>query len=40
MREGKSEGALCVFEGSGLNWGFPKIRGTLFWGPDNKDPTS
>ena len=20
-------------------WKFPKIRGTLFWGPDNKDPT-
>ena len=20
-------------------WDFPKIRGTLFWGPDNKDPT-
>ena len=20
-------------------WGFPKIRGTLFWGPHNKDPT-
>ena len=20
-------------------WEFPKIRGTLFWGPDNKDPT-
>ena len=19
--------------------GFPKIRGTLFWGPYNKDPT-
>ena len=18
-------------------WEFPKIRGTLFWGPDNKD---
>ena len=21
-------------------WGFPKIRGTLFWGPYNKDPTT
>ena len=21
------------------NWEFPKIRGTLFWGPYNKDPT-
>ena len=20
-------------------WEFPKIRGTLFWGPCNKDPT-
>ena len=20
-------------------WDFPKIRGTLFWGPYNKDPT-
>ena len=20
-------------------WEFPKIGGTLFWGPDNKDPT-
>ena len=20
-------------------WGFPKIGGTLFWGPYNKDPT-
>ena len=22
-----------------LVWDFPKITGTLFWGPDNKDPT-
>ena len=22
-----------------LIWEFPKIRGTLFWGPYNKDPT-
>ena len=21
-------------------WGFPKIRGTLCWGPYNKDPTT
>ena len=35
------------FRGSGLltaqrdsiMWGFPKTRGTLFWGPYNKDPT-
>ena len=20
-------------------WEFPKMRGTLLWGPDNKDPT-
>ena len=20
-------------------WEFPKVRGTLFWGPYNKDPT-
>ena len=20
-------------------WEFPKLQGTLFWGPDNKDPT-
>ena len=20
-------------------WEFPKIRGTIFWGPYNKDPT-
>ena len=23
----------------GCKWEFPKIRGTLFWGPYNKDPT-
>ena len=23
----------------GTAWEFPKIRGTLFWGPYNKDPT-
>ena len=22
-----------------LIWDFPKTRGTLFWGPYNKDPT-
>ena len=22
-----------------LVWEFPKIRGTVFWGPYNKDPT-
>ena len=24
----------------GKRWEFPKIRGTLFWGPYNKDPTT
>ena len=23
----------------GTFWDFPKLRGTLFWGPYNKDPT-
>ena len=22
-----------------LMWEFPKIRGTVFWDPENKDPT-
>ena len=22
-----------------ITWEFPKIRGTLFWGPYNRDPT-
>ena len=26
-------------QGFGI-WEFPKIRGTLFWGPYNKDPTT
>ena len=25
--------------GSSSMWEFPKIRGTLFWGPYDKDPT-
>ena len=25
--------------GTGCKWEFPKIKGTLFWGPYNKDPT-
>ena len=25
--------------GLGFVWEFPKSRGTLFWGPYNKDPT-
>ena len=24
---------------NGGKWEFPKLRGTLFWGPYNKDPT-
>ena len=24
---------------AGITWEFPKNRGTLFWGPDIKDPT-
>ena len=24
---------------AGFIWEFPKIRGTLFWGPYTKDPT-
>ena len=31
---------LHVSKSSGCaTWEFPKIRGTLFWGPYNKDPT-
>ena len=25
--------------GAKSKWGFPKIRGTLIWGPYNQDPT-
>ena len=41
-------GFLCAFhcKASAINallsflcWGFPKIRGTLFWGPYHEDPT-
>ena len=35
-------GLGSTFSGLGLGfgiWGFPTIRGTLFWGPYNKDPT-
>ena len=28
-----------IEQGSFGIWEFPKIRGTLFWGPYNKDPT-
>ena len=28
------------FRGLGFTWEFPKIRGTLFWGPYNKDQKS
>ena len=33
--QGRSFGVEIVL----LGWEFPKIRGTLFWGPYNKDPT-
>ena len=26
-------------DGVGHRWEFPKIRGTLFWGPYSEDPT-
>ena len=29
----------CIPHGLLTKWEFPKIRGTLFWGPYNKDPT-
>ena len=39
-------GCLFAYRSSGdsylvlvLIWEFPKTRGTLFWGPYNKDPT-
>ena len=30
---------ICETTNGILIWEFPKIRGTLFWGPYNKDPT-
>ena len=30
--------AACFLEFKKSIWGVPKIRGTLFWGPYNKDP--
>ena len=44
---GKSVTIHCSVTGSGLQayccrqkkWEFPKIRGTLVWGPYYKDPT-
>ena len=43
-----AEAAAVAAHGPGLawvlpehsKWDFPKVRGTLFWGPYNKDPTS
>ena len=35
-RLGRDEGLLS---NSIPLWEFPKIRGTFFWGPYNKDPT-
>ena len=39
-REGESVlfGPLSSFRHASI-WDFPKIRGTLFWGPYSKDPT-
>ena len=32
--------SFCVgLEGNHPKWEFPKITGTLFWGPYEKDPT-
>ena len=31
---------FCFGRAWRLIWDFPKIRGTLFWRPYNKDPTS
>ena len=31
-------GLVPSFEAQAI-WEFPKIRGTLLWGPSNKDPT-
>ena len=36
---GLPRGENVTFGKKPLKWGFPKIRGTLFWGPYNKDPT-
>ena len=35
---GFCEGSLDIYVG-GCQWEFPKIGGTLFWGPYNKNPT-
>ena len=29
----------CTLKAPTSEWEFPKIGGTLFWGPSNKDPT-
>ena len=33
------QGADPLLQGSVSLWEFPQVRGTLFWGPYNKDPT-
>ena len=33
------ESLLALFGSLGSIWEFPKRRGTLFWGPYNRDPT-
>ena len=35
QERGVTVGALLCL----TNWEFPKIRGTVFWGPYHKDPT-
>ena len=35
----KTRIGLRGYYGIIIIWEFPKIRGTLFWGPYNKDPT-
>ena len=37
LRESKPRSPLSLAKP--FTWEFPKIRGTLFWGPYNKDPT-
>ena len=35
----RAPGARGRVQGFSGVWEFPKIRGTLFWGPYDKDPT-
>ena len=38
-RFGALRESTCLLQPLNPKWEFPKIRGTLFWGPYNKDPT-